>query len=171
MPVSASYGDDSSDRCDLMQIYVDADSCPVKEEVYRVARRYDLGVTLVAASWQRVPLDERVHLEVVKDTGDLDAADDWIVERIGPGDVVISEDILLASRCVTKGALALSPRGKEFTPDSVGEAVAMRELMANLRESGTITGGPAPLSRADRSAFLQQLDQIVNRVRRAGPDG
>lgn len=154
-----------------MLIYVDADSCPVKEEIYRVATRYELGVTLVAASWQRVPLDERVHLEVVKDTGDLDAADDWIVERIGPGDVVISEDILLASRCVTKGALALSPRGREFTPDSVGEAVAMRELMANLRESGAITGGPSPLTKADRSKFLQQLDEIVNRVRRAGPGG
>lgn len=154
-----------------MLIYVDADSCPVKEEVFRVATRYELGVTLVAASWQRVPLDERVHLEVVNDTGDLDAADDWIVERIGPGDVVISEDILLASRCVTKGALALSPRGREFTPDSVGEAVAMRELMANLRESGAITGGPSPLTKADRSKFLQQLDEIVNRVRRAGPGG
>jgi uncharacterized protein YaiI (UPF0178 family) len=153
-----------------VQIYVDADSCPVKEEVYRVAGRYELEVTLVAASWLRVPLDARVHLEVVKETGDLDAADDWIVERIGPGDVVISEDILLAARCVTKGALALSPRGKELTPDSVGEAVAMRELMANLRESGAITGGPAPLSNADRSRFLQQLDEIVHRVRRAVPD-
>jgi uncharacterized protein len=152
-----------------MRIYVDADSCPVKEEVYRVARRYDLDVTLVAASWQRVPLESRVHLEVVKETGGLDAADDWIVERIGSGDIVISEDILLASRCVTKGARALSPRGKELTPDSVGEAVAMRELMANLRESGAITGGPAPLTKADRSRFLQQLDEIVNRSRRAGP--
>ena len=109
-----------------MQIYVDADSCPVKEEVYRVARRYDLGVTLVAAGWQRVPLDVRVHLEVVKDTGALDVADDWIAERIQPGDVLISEDILLASRCVPRGARALNSRGKELTPDSIGDAVAMR---------------------------------------------
>jgi len=149
-----------------MDIYVDADSCPVKEEVYRVARRYSLGVTVVAASWLRVPNDPRIHLEVVKETGELDAADDWIVQHVRPGDVVVSDDILLAARCIENGAHPLTPRGKEFTAASIGEAVATRELMANLRESGAIAGGPAPFAKVDRSQFLQQLDEIVHRVRR-----
>lgn len=151
-----------------MEIYVDADSCPVKEEVYRVARRYQLGVTLVAGSWQRVPLESGVHLEVVADTGGLDAADDWIVEHVGLGDIVVSDDILLASRCLEKGSRVLTSRGRELTPDSVGDAVATRELTANLREAGLITGGPPPLQKADRSRFLQELDRIVNQVRREG---
>jgi uncharacterized protein YaiI (UPF0178 family) len=149
-----------------MRIYVDADSCPVKEEVYRVARRNELEVTLVAAAWQRVPLEAGIHLEVVKDTGGLDAADDWIVERVGPGDVVVSDDILLAARCLEKEARVLSCRGRELTAGTVGEAVAMRELTANLREAGLVTGGPPPLQKADRSQFLQQLDQIVQQVKR-----
>lgn len=150
-----------------MHIYVDADSCPVKEEVYRVARRHELGVTLVAAAWQRVPLEPSIHLEVVKETGELDAADDWIVERVGPGDIVVSDDILLAARCIPKEARVLSSRGRELTADTVGEAVAMRELTANLREAGLIAGGPAPLQKADRSKFLQQLELIVQQVKRA----
>jgi len=149
-----------------MHIYVDADSCPVKEEVYRVARRNELGITLVAAAWQRVPLESGIHLEVVKDTGGLDAVDDWIVERVGPGDIVVSDDILLAARCLPKGARVLSCRGRELTTATVGEAVAMRELTASLREAGLVAGGPPPLQKADRSRFLQQLDQIVQRLRR-----
>jgi uncharacterized protein YaiI (UPF0178 family) len=152
----------------LLHIYVDADSCPVKEEVYKVAKRYSLDVTLVAASWFRVPTEAWLHLEVVKETGDLDAADDWIVDQIGSGDVVVSEDILLASRCLEKGARALNPRGRVFTPESIGEALATRELMADLREAGTITGGPPPFGKADRSRFLQRLDEIVNGLRRGG---
>lgn len=147
-------------------IYIDADSCPVKDEVYKVAKRYGLTVTLVAAQWMRVPTESWIHLEVVKETGDLDAADDWIEEQVGKDDIVVSEDIILASRCLEKGARALNPRGRLFTPESIGEALSTRELMADLREAGNITGGPAPFAKTDRSRFLQRLDEIVNSVRR-----
>jgi len=149
-----------------MEIYLDADACPVKDETYRVARSYGINVVVVAAQWLRVPSDSAIRLEVVRETGALDAADDWIVEHVQPGDVVVSEDILLAARCLEKGAHPLTPRGREFTAASIGEAVAARELMANLRESGAITGGPAPFTKSDRSQFLQRLDEIVHRVRR-----
>jgi len=152
----------------MLHIFVDADACPVKDEVYKVAKRYGLSVTLVADSWFRVPNEPWVRLEVVKETGDLDAADDWIVEEIGKGDIVVSEDIILASRCLEKEARALNPRGRVFTPESIGEALATRELMADLREAGTITGGPSPFDKTDRSRFLQRLDEIVNAVKRGG---
>jgi uncharacterized protein YaiI (UPF0178 family) len=151
-----------------MQIFIDADSCPVKAEVFKVAKRYDLRVTLVAAAWFRCPNEPWIHLEVVKETGDLDAADDWIVDRIQAGDIVVSEDIILASRCLEKGARALNPRGREFTPDTIGEALATRELLADLREAGTVTGGPAPFGKTDRSRFLQRLDEIINHLERGG---
>ena len=151
-----------------MHIDVDADACPVKKEVYKVAKRYGLEVTLVADAWFRVPNEPWLHLEVVKHTGDLDAADDWIVERAGLDDIVVTEDIILASRCLEQKARVLNPRGRVFTPESIGEALATRELMADLREAGTITGGPAPFEKADRSRFLQRLDEIINQVRRGG---
>jgi uncharacterized protein YaiI (UPF0178 family) len=138
----------------------------VKDEVYRVAERYGLEVILVAASWLRVPSKAWIQLQVVKETGELDVADDWIVEQIGAGDIVVSEDILLAGRCLEKEARALSPRGRLFTPDSIGEAIATRELMADLREVGAVTGGPSPFDKTDRSRFLQRLDEIINAVRR-----
>lgn len=150
----------------MLHIYVDADSCPVKDEVYKVAKRYGLDVTLVAASWMRVPAEPWVRLEVVKETGELDVADDWIVERIEAADIVVSEDIILASRCLEKGARALNPRGRVFTPASIGEALATRELMADLREAGTVTGGQPPFGKTDRSRFLQRLDEIINTVKR-----
>lgn len=146
----------------MLHIFVDGDSCPVKDEVYKVAKRYDLQVTIVAASWFRVPTESWIHLEVVKEDGQLDAADDWIVDQIDAGDIVVTEDIILASRCLEKDARALNPRGRVFTPNSIGEALATRELMADLRESGTITGGPAPFGKTDRSEFLQRLDEIIN---------
>ena len=149
-----------------MEIFVDADSCPVKDETYRVARRYGLAVRVVAARWMRVPGDPHVSLDVVEETGGLDAVDDWVVGRVKPGDIVVTDDILLASRCLDRGASAVTPRGREFTADSIGEAVATRELMVNLRESGAVTGGPAPFTPADRSRFLQRLDEIVNRRRK-----
>lgn len=149
-----------------MEIYLDADSCPVKDETYRVARRCGIDVIVVAAQWLRVPSDPGIRLEVVRETGALDVADDWIVEHVQAGDVVVSEDILLAARCLEKHAHPLTPRGKEFTAANIGESVATRELMANLRESGEVTGGPAPFTKADRSQFLQRLDEIVHRVRR-----
>jgi uncharacterized protein YaiI (UPF0178 family) len=152
----------------VMRIYVDADSCPVKEEIYRVAKRYELEVTLVAATWLRTPPEPWIHMEVVKDTGGLDAADDWIVDRVGPDDIVVTDDIILASRCLQKDCRALSPRGRAFTAESIGDALANRELMANLREIGAVTGGPAGFAKSDRSAFLQQLDNMVNTPRRRG---
>jgi uncharacterized protein YaiI (UPF0178 family) len=153
----------------MLHIYIDADSCPVKDEVYKVAKRYGLQVTLVAASWMRVPKESWIHLEVVKETGELDVADDLIVELIEAGDIVVSEDIILASRCLEKEARALNPRGRVFTPESIGEALATRELMADLREAGTITGGPAPFGKTQRSEFLQRLDEIINTVKRSPP--
>lgn len=153
----------------MLHIYVDADACPVKDEVYRVARRLGLEVTLVAESWLRVPTEPWVHLEVVRHEGNLDAADDLIVERVDPGDIVVSEDIVLASRCLEKGARALNPRGRIFTPDSIGDALAMRGLMADLREAGVVTGGQAPFSKSDRSQFLQSLDRVVQDVKRSPP--
>ncbi|MEQ1857222.1 MAG: YaiI/YqxD family protein [Longimicrobiales bacterium] len=149
-----------------MRIYVDADSCPVKDEVYRVAKRYALGVTLVSGTWLRVPTEPWIQLEVVADTGGLDAADDWIVEHAGDHDIVVTEDIILASRCLKQGCAALSPRGKAFTSASIGDALASRELMANLRELGAIAGGPSGFTKSDRSAFLQQLDKIVQSLKR-----
>ena len=148
-------------------IAVDADACPVKREVYRVAKRYDLEVILVAASWIRVPEDGRVRLILVKDEGKLDAADDRIVEEVGPNDIAITEDVHLASRCLDEGARVISPRGRVFSPDSIGEAVATRDLMADLREAGLTTGGPKPFQKADRSAFLQRLDETVQAILRA----
>ena len=148
-----------------MRVLVDADSCPVKDEVYRVAKRYGLNVILVSERWLRVPTEPWIDLVVVKNEGQLDAADDWIVAHAKPADIVVTEDILLAGRCLEEGAAALSPRGRVFTEETIGEAVATRELMAGLRESGEITGGPAPFDKRDRSNFLQKLDQIINKAR------
>ncbi len=151
----------------MLHIYIDADACPVKEEVYRVARRYRLAVTLVANAWMRVPNEKRIRLEVVADG--FDAADDWIVAHVQPLNVVVTADVVLASRCVKAGAHVLGPSGKPFTEDNVGQAVAMRDLMADLRGAGEITGGPPPLTKRDRSRFLQKLDEVIQAVRRAHP--
>jgi len=148
----------------LLHIIVDADACPVKQEVYRVASRYRLNVTLVANSWMRVPNDRWVALEVVK--SGFDAADDWIVEHVQPLDIVITADIPLASRCLKKGAHVVGPTGKPFTEDNIGAAVATRDLMSELRDAGEITGGPPPLKKRDRSRFLQQLDEVIQSIRR-----
>jgi uncharacterized protein YaiI (UPF0178 family) len=149
----------------LLHIYVDADACPVKEEVYRVARRYRLEVTLVANSRLRVPNEKKIRLAVVTDG--FDAADDLIAARVAPYDIVVTADVVLASRCVKAGARVLGPNGKPFTEDNVGQAVAMRDLMADLRGAGEITGGPAPLTKRDRSRFLQKLDEVIQAIRRA----
>jgi uncharacterized protein YaiI (UPF0178 family) len=148
----------------LLRIYVDADACPVKSEVYKVAKRYQLEVTLVAASWMRVPESSRVTLEVVGEG--LDAADDWIAEHCGTDDIVITADVPLADRCVKKGAFVLGPKGKPFTEDNIGSALATRNLLADLREMGEVTGGPPPFEKKDRSLFLQQLDQAINTILR-----
>jgi uncharacterized protein YaiI (UPF0178 family) len=153
-----------------VRIYVDGDSCPVKDEVYRVAKRYALEVTVVAGTWLRAPPEPWIRLEVVPDTGGLDAADDWIVERVGGTDVVITDDVILASRCLERGSKVVSSRGKPFAASSIGDALANRELMAHLREVGAITGGPSGFTKADRSAFLQQLDNAVNALMRRQSD-
>lgn len=143
----------------MLHIFVDADACPVKEEVYRVATRYRLDVTLVANSRMRIPNDPRIVLEVVKEG--FDAADNWIVEQVQPGDIVVTADVLLASRCLKKSARALGPTGKVFTDATIGEAVAIRNLLSDLRGAGEMMGGPSPLQQRDRSRFLHQLDQVI----------
>jgi uncharacterized protein YaiI (UPF0178 family) len=153
----------------LLHIIVDADACPVKKEIYRVAGRYRLNVTLVANARMRVPDERWITLEVVGDR--FDAADDWIAEHVQAHDIVVTADIPLASRCLAKGACVLGPTGKPFTEDNIGSAVATRELLAGLRAAGEITGGPPPLQKNDRSRFLQQLDNVIQSIRRAHPAG
>jgi len=148
----------------LLHIFVDADACPVKPEVYRVAQRCRLEVTLVANSRMRVPAEEWLALEVVGDA--LDAADDWIVEHVREDDIVVTADIPLASRCLAARASVISPTGKPFTESNIGDAVATRNLLSELRGAGELTGGPPPLKKSDRSLFLQQLDQAIQSIRR-----
>ncbi len=140
-------------------IFVDADGCPVKQEVYRVALRYSIRVTLVANAWMRIPDEDAFKLVVVED--DFDAADDWIVEHVSRNDIVITGDIPLADRCLKLGARVLGLRGREFTEDSIGEAMASRELSSELRDLGILTGGPKPFEKRDRSRFLQRLDAML----------
>ena len=148
------------------RIYVDADACPVKDEIYRVAARHGLLVSVVAGNFIRVPNDPLIE-RIAAGSG-MDAADDWIAERAGKGDIVITADIPLASRCVKAGADAIAPNGRAFTEASVGMALATRNLMQDLREAGAVTGGPKPFSARDRSAFLSALDLAVVRLKRAG---
>jgi uncharacterized protein YaiI (UPF0178 family) len=148
----------------LSEIFVDADACPVKQEIYRVAKRYALRVTLVSNSRMRIPHENWLRLVVVD--GQFDAADDWLVEHVTENDIVISGDIPLASRCLAKGTVVLDLRGGTFTEDNIGEALASRALLSHLRDLGTITGGPAPLEKRDRSRFLQRLDATIQAIRR-----
>ena len=147
----------------MTEILVDADSCPVKEEVYRVAKRHELRVTVVANSPMHIPDEGWLKLVVVSDQ--FDAADYWIVEHITKNDIVISGDIPLASRCLKKGARVLGQNGRVFTDDSIGDALATRDLMSHLRDIGMTTGGPAPFEKQDRSRFLQSLDGIIQAIR------
>ena len=147
------------------RIYVDADACPVKDEIYRVAARHGLPVSIVAGGYIRVPDDPLI--ERIAAGAGMDAADDWIAERAGEGDIVITSDIPLASRCVKTGASVIAPNGKPFTEESIGMTLAVRNLMTDLRSSGEITGGPRSFQPRDRSAFLSALDQAIRRTQRA----
>ena len=151
----------------MLHIFIDADACPVKQEVYRVASRCGLEVTLVANSRMRIPSEPWISLEVV--ANGLDAADDWIVEHVQPHDIVVTADIPLANRCLKKGARVIGTTGKPFTEDNIGQSVATRDLLSELRDRGEIMGGPPPLKKRDRSRFLQQLDEIIQSIRRKHP--
>ena len=152
----------------MWAVFVDADACPVKEEVYRVARRYGLRVAVVANAPLRVPGGPLVELVVQPGFG---AADDWIAEQAGEGDVVVTADIPLAARCLAKGSRVLGPMGEPFTDNDIGAALAMRDLREELRQGGALTGGPSPMTPKDRSRFLSKLDEAVNAVRRDHPQG
>lgn len=143
----------------MIKIYVDGDGCPVKNEIFRVALRYKLKVYVVANSSMRIPEEELFELVLVEKR--FDAADHWIAEHIRENDIAISNDIPLAARCIEKGARTLTPKGRVFTEESIGSALANRELMAHLRELGNITGGPAPFEKRDRSRFLERLDYVI----------
>lgn len=149
----------------LVEIYVDADACPVKEEINRVAQRYQLNVTYVANASMRLPESERAKLIVVE--GKFDEADHWIVEHVTPNDIVVTGDIPLAYRCIQKGAKVLGSTGHAFTEENIGHLLATRDLMAELRGAGTLTeGGPPLFQKQDRSRFLHKLDQIIQTIKR-----
>jgi uncharacterized protein YaiI (UPF0178 family) len=150
----------------VTEIYVDADACPVKAEVMRVAERHAVSVHVVGNTWLRMDPSPLLNRVVVAEGAD--AADDWIAERIGPGDICVTADIPLAARCLEKGAQAIGSTGKPFTTASIGNALAMRDLMATLRETGEITGGPSGFTKADRSRFLQALEEAVRKAKREG---
>ena len=165
MSVGASPIDDMTAG---ISILVDADACPVKQEIYRVAERHGLRVQVVANTPIQVPRDPLIERITVG--AGLDAADDWIAARADARTIVITSDVPLASRCVKTGAQVIAPNGRAFTDASIGMALAMRNLMADLREAGQMSGGPAAFSPRDRSAFLGELDRTIRRLRRRSPD-
>ncbi|MCP5371419.1 MAG: YaiI/YqxD family protein [Hyphomicrobiales bacterium] len=150
----------------MTEIYVDADACPVKDEVLRVAGRHGLRVHVVSNQWFRLPDDPLVNRVLVPEGPD--AADDWIAERAGPGDVAVTADIPLAARCLARGARVLGPTGKPFTGDGIGMAVAMRDLMAHLRDTGEVSGYNPSFGKKDRSRFLDALENMVRAALRGG---
>lgn len=145
-------------------IYIDADACPVKDEVYKVAARYGLKTYVVSNAFIRLPLSPKIE-GVVVDAGP-DVADDWIAERTAAGDIVVTNDIPLAERVIAAGGHPIKPNGERFTRDSIGSAIAQRALMEQLRSTGDILGGPKPFDARDRSRFLQTLDQVIQQERR-----
>lgn len=151
----------------MTSIYIDADACPVKSETYRVAERNAVRVLVVSNSGMKTPLADWCEA-VVLPTG-FSTVDDWIAERAGPADIVITSDILLAERCLKNGSRVLSPKGFAFTADTIGEALATRALAEELRQMGVATGGPAPMNKQDRSRFLSRLDEAIHAARRTAP--
>ncbi len=148
----------------MLNIYIDADGCPVKNEVYKVAARYKLSIFVVANKALSVPLDPSLKMIVVSDG--FDAADNWIAEQIQVDDIAITSDILLADRCLKKQARVLGPKGNEFDEDNIGTALAMRDLFTDLRQMGEMRGGQAAMDKNDRSAFLASLDQMIQLIKR-----
>lgn len=148
----------------MIQILIDADACPVKDETYKVATRCKVPVVVVSNSPIRIPDSALISRRIVSDA--FDAADDWIVEHAAPGTVVITADILLADRCLKLGAMVIAPNGKPFTTSSIGSAIATRAIMADLRAGGDVVGGPPPFSKTDRSRFLSTLDETLRRLLR-----
>ena len=147
-----------------VRILVDADACPVKDEIYKVAWRHDVPATIVSNAHLRIPVHPLIDRVVVSDG--FDAADDWIADAADARCVVITADILLADRCLKTGATVVSPTGKPFTPSSIGNAIAVRAIMADLRAGGDVIGGPAPFAKTDRSRFLSALDTALVRLKR-----
>jgi uncharacterized protein YaiI (UPF0178 family) len=145
-------------------IFIDADACPVKDEIYKVAARYGLKTYVVSNSFMQIPASPLIE-RVIVDAGP-DIADDWIADRAVAGDIVITNDIPLADRVLKSGAAAIKPNGQPFTADSIGSALAQRSIMEHIRSTGEITGGPRPFDRADRSRFLQALDTAIQKSRR-----
>ena len=150
----------------MSEIFVDADACPVKDEVYRVAGRYGLKVWVVANGWMRVP--DSPLIERVTVTEGLDVADDWIATRAGLGDIVVTADVPLADRCVKAGARVIAPNGRPFTTSSIGNDLATRNLLTELRDTGQIRGGGRAFTKEDRSRFLGSLDTAIQAIRRTG---
>ncbi len=148
----------------MIHVLVDADACPVKEEIYKVSFRHAVQVTIVSNSPMRVPAHELVSSVVVGTA--FDAADDWIAGRADADTVCITADILLADRCLKAGAAVIAPNGKPFTDNSIGAAIAMRAIMSDLRANGDAVGGPPPFSKSDRSRFLSALDETLVRLKR-----
>jgi len=146
----------------VLDIFIDADSCPFKKEAYKVADRYLLKVFVVANSWIKIPDDKRFVLKLVND--ELDAADDWIIENASMDDIVITADIPLTNQCLKNGAHVIGAQGRPITNNNIGDVMATRDLLTGLRSAGEMTGGPPPMKKIDRSNFLQQMDQIIQKV-------
>jgi len=151
----------------MLDIYVDADACPVKAEILRVAERHQLTVHMVSNQWMRIGNYPKINRIVVPK--EPDAADDWIVDHVEADDIVVTADIPLASRCIKEGASVIGTTGKPFTENNIGSALATRDLLSELRGAGEITGGPPPLQKRDRSRFLQTLDEVIQSIRRKRP--
>jgi len=158
------HNNNKQPRIQIIRILIDADACPVREEVYKVAYRYQVPVGVIANSYMRIPRHNLIELVVV--SADMDAADDHIAELADELTVVVTADIPLADRCLKKGAQVIAPNGKPFTQNSIGNAMATRALMADLRAGGDILGGPKPFTRADRSRFLSSLDEAIIKLKR-----
>ena len=161
-----AWGGVNNSACDdFLIIYVDGDACPVKDEIYRVAGRHRLLSRVVTNTWLRLPESTLIELQVVSEG--LDAADDWIVDHIAPGDIAVTADIPLAARCLEKGAVVLGPSGKPFNADNIGGALATRDLMADLRDCGEIRGNNPSFTKQDRIRFLNALENSIQAARRA----